>query len=70
MQGMDALNSALSPIDVQASMSEIDLRPAKLAELGSTKPMPIGQQDRASIPVAITSSLACSFDQSLHFRFG
>jgi hypothetical protein len=55
---MDAGAAALRAVHMQAPLSKIDLRPAKTAKLGSAEAMPIGQQDRTRIPVAIPPSLA------------
>ena len=38
-QRMDALDPALGPVHMQSPVPEIDLRPAKLAELSCTQPM-------------------------------
>jgi hypothetical protein len=55
---------------MQAPLPKIDLRPAKTAKLGSAEPVPIGQQDRASIPGAIPASLARSVDQPFDLGLG
>jgi len=65
MQRMNAGAAALRAVDVQPALSKIDLRPAKATKLGSAEAMPIGQQDRASIPSAIPPSLARSLDQPI-----
>src|SRR5277367_6603259 len=39
MQGMNAFNATLGPIDMQPPLLEINLRPAKLTQLGSAKAM-------------------------------
>ena len=41
VQGMHALNPALSPVLMQAPMPEIDLCPTKVAKLGCPQPMSI-----------------------------
>jgi hypothetical protein len=51
---------------MQAPLSKIDLRPAKTAKLGSAEAMPIGQQDRTSIPGTIPASLTRSVDQPIN----
>jgi hypothetical protein len=67
MQGMNAFNATLGPIDMQAPLLEINLRLAKLTQLGSAKAMSIREQDRCSIPWAVAPSLSRSFDQPINF---
>jgi hypothetical protein len=43
MQGMDALNSALGPVHMQATMVEIDLSPSQGAEFSGSEAMPISE---------------------------
>ena len=62
---MDAGAAAFRAVHMQAPLSKIDLRPAKAAEFGGAEPVPIRQQDRASIPNAIPASLARSLDQPI-----
>jgi hypothetical protein len=62
MQRMHAFDPALCAVNMQSPMAQIDLSPAQLAQLGSSQPMPICQQDRSSIPWAIPSSLARCLD--------
>jgi hypothetical protein len=66
MQGMNASAAALCAVHMQAPLPKIDLRPMKTAKLGSTEPMPVGQQDRTCIPGAIPPSLARSLDQPIN----
>jgi hypothetical protein len=55
---------------MQPPVPKIDLRPTKLAKLGSAKPMPVRQQDRSSIPGAIAPSVASGIDQPIDFGLG
>jgi hypothetical protein len=62
VQRMYTLNPALGAVHIHAPMPENDLRPAQLTEISRTKSMLISQQDRRSIPDAITASLAGSLE--------
>jgi hypothetical protein len=55
---------------MQAPLSKIYLRPTQGAEFGSPEPVPIGQQDSASIPGAVAASLARSVDQPFDLGLG
>jgi hypothetical protein len=63
---MHTLHPALRPVDVQASMPEIDLRPTKRAQLLRTQAMPVRQQDSASVPSSIAPTLPRSLDQAFN----
>lgn len=67
VQGVHARDPALGPVYMQPAVPEIDLGPARLAELSGAEPMPIGQQDRGSVPRAIASTFASRLDQLLDF---
>src|SRR6266498_3696574 len=66
VQRMHSLLTALHPIDMQATMPEIDLRPAERAKLFSPQSMPVGQQDRRCIPRAIPSPSLGRFNQPIN----
>ncbi len=63
---VNALDPTLRPVHMQPPVPEIDLRPAKLAELLRLEPMPVRQQYCCAIACAIAPSLTCSLDQSLN----
>jgi hypothetical protein len=70
MKWMDALDPAFGAIDVKATVSKINLRPAQQTQLLRSQAMTICQQDRCTIPGRVAPSLTCSFNQPINFRFG
>jgi hypothetical protein len=67
---MDAFDPALRSVHMQPPMPQIDLSPAKLAQLSSTKSMPIRQEDRRAVPGGIAPTLARSIEQLLYPLLG
>jgi hypothetical protein len=67
MQRMNTLDPALGPVDMQATIPEIDMAPSQGTEFSRSQSMSVTEQNSASISSAIPSSLACSLDQSIHF---
>src|SRR5262245_45035106 len=55
MHGRRAL---FAPADVQPAGVDLDLVPLQIAQLGSSKPVAVGQQDHGGVPVAIAAVLA------------
>jgi len=58
-----------TPAHVEHGAIEVDLIPAKIADLGGTQPVPEGQQDHGAIPVPI-AIVASSLHQPLNLALG
>src|SRR5262249_22922888 len=59
-----------APANVQTAGVDLDLAPLQIAQLGSSKPVPVGQQDHGGAPVPVATVLASGFDQLLDLATG
>ena len=50
---MRARGAVLDPADVEDGAVEVDLVPAKVADLGSPQAVPVGQQDHGGVAVTV-----------------
>ena len=64
MQRMDTLYSSFSSINMQATIPQIDLCPTERTKLRCPEAMSISEEDRCSIPLAVTATSTGRFNQS------
>jgi hypothetical protein len=59
-----------APPDVQPAGVDLDLVPLQIAQLGSSKPVAVGQQDHGGVPMPVATMLASGFDELLDLAAG
>ncbi len=62
--------SSRPPARQQPAGIQLDLMPLQIAQLGSPKPVPVGDQDHGRVPVAVSTVLARGLDQPLDLATG
>src|SRR5258707_11037438 len=67
---MHRRRAPFAPADVQTAGVQLDLVPLQIAQLGSSKPMPVGQQDHGGVPMPVATVLASGFDELLDLAAG
>jgi hypothetical protein len=55
---------------VQTAGIQLDLVPLQIAQLGSSKPVAVGQQDHGRVPMPVATVLASGFDELLDLTAG
>src|SRR5215831_7441685 len=67
---MDAGDSILHPVNVQAALGELDLLPLQVADLGGPQTVSIGHQDHGRIAMAVAAVLARAVHQPVDLALG
>ena len=62
---MDARDSILHPVNVQAALGQLDLLPLQVAHLGGPETVSIGHQDHGRVAMPIAAMLSGAVHQPL-----
>jgi hypothetical protein len=67
---MDAGDSILHPVNVQAALGELDLLPLQVANLGGSQAMAVGDQHHGRVAMPIAAVLKRAVHQALDLALG
>src|SRR5262245_12772308 len=67
---VDAGDSILHPVNVEAALGELDLLPLQVADLRGPQTMAIGHKDHGRVAMPIAAVLARGVDQALDLALG
>jgi hypothetical protein len=67
---MHRRRAPFAPADVQTAGVQLDLVPLQIAQLGSSKPVAVGQQDHGGVPMPVATVLASGLDELLDLTAG
>jgi hypothetical protein len=67
---VDAGDSILHPVNMQAALGQFDLLPLQVADLRRPQTMAIGDQDHGRVAMPVAAVLASAVHQSLDLALG
>ena len=67
---MDAGDSILHPVNVQAALGQLDLLPLQVADLRHPQAMAVGRQDHGRVAMPIAAVLSGAVHQALDLALG
>src|SRR5262249_36192233 len=67
---VDAGDSILDPVNVEAALGQLDLLPLQVADLRRPQAVAIGDQDHGRIAMPVAAMLARAIDQPLDLALG
>jgi hypothetical protein len=67
---VDAGDSILHPVNVQAALGQLDLLPLQVADLRRPQAMAVGDQDHGCVAMPVTAMLVGTVHQPLNLALG